>query len=105
MIWTEQTPLATLNLPANADPLIVAALDDQGTMTGAYAVEVTTRELPALGVRIVDYPTEPVETGRTEIALVDPENPTGPTAVVPILAWPEAGWKYTNNQWEEPKNE
>ena len=103
MIYTEQTLLATLELPPATVPKIVAALDADGHMTGAYAVDAGARELPALGVRVVDYPTEPVETGRTEIALVDPENPTGPTAVVPILAWPEAGWKYTNNKWEEPK--
>ena len=103
MIYTEQ-PTMRRNAPTpTPDPLIVAALDDHGVMTGAYAVDVATRELPDIGVRVVDYPLEPVDTGRTTTAPADPDDPDGPTVDVPVLAWPEAGWTWTETDgWKEP---
>ena len=103
MIYTEQ-PTMRRNAPTpTPDPLIVAALDDHGVMTGAYAVDVATRELPDIGVRVVDYPLQPVDTGRTITAPADPDDPDGPTVDVPVLAWPETGWTWTETDgWKEP---
>ena len=103
MVFTEQPTMRRSAPTANPDPLIVAALDDHGTMIGAYAVDAATRELPDTGVRVVDYPTEPVDTGRTTTAPADPDDPDGPTVEVPVLAWPESGWTYTDTDgWKEP---
>ena len=101
MVYTEQATMRRNVTVPNPDPLIVAALDPDGTMTGAYAVDVATRELPDIGVRVVDYPLQPVDTGRTVTAPADPADPDGPTVEVPVLAWPETGWTYTDG-WKEP---
>ena len=102
MVYTEQ-PTMRRNAPTpDPDPMIVAALDDHGTMTGAYAVDAA-RELPDPGVRVVDYPTAPVDTGRTVTAPADPDDPDGPTVEAPVLAWPVAGWTYTESDgWKDP---
>ena len=103
MVFTEQPTMRRNVTVPNPDPMIVAALDDHGTMTGAYAVDAATRELPALGVRVVDYPTAPVDTGRTVEVLDDPDDPDGPTHPVPVLEWPTAGWTYDGTRWTPPK--
>ena len=103
MVYTEQPTMRRNALTPNPDPLIVAALDDHGVMTGAYAVDVAAKDLPDIGVRVVDYPLDPVDTGRTTTTPVDPNDPDGPTVDVPVLAWPEAGWTYTDTDgWKEP---
>ena len=103
MVYTEQ-PTMRRNAPTpTPDPLIVAAIDDHGTMTGAYAVDAAARNLPHPGVRVIDYPLQPVDTGRTITAPADPDDPAGPTVEVPVLAWPEAGWTWTDTDgWKEP---
>ena len=104
LVFTEQPTMRRSGVPVpDPDPLIVAALDDHGVMTGAYAVDAATRELPDKGVRVIDYPTAPVDTGRTVTAPADPADPDGPTVEVPVLAWPVAGWNYTDTDgWKEP---
>ena len=104
LVFTDQATMRRRNAPTpNPDPVIVAALDDNGTMTGAYAVDAAARELPDKGVRVVDYPTAPVDTGRTVTAPADPDDPAGPTVEAPVLAWPVAGWTYTESDgWKEP---
>ena len=102
MVYTEQPTMRRKVPTPNPDPLIVAALDDHGTMTGAYAVDAAAKELPALGVRVVDYPLDPVDTGRTYTAPHDPDG-AGPTVEFPVMAWPEAGWIWTDTDgWKEP---
>ena len=106
MVYTEQPTMRRKAPTPNPDPLIVAALDDHGTMTGAYAVDVAAKDLPDTGVRVIDYPTAPVDTGRTITAPADPDDPDGPTVEVPVMAWPEAGWTYTDTDgWKEPHDQ
>ena len=103
MVYTEQPTMRRKAPTPNPDPLIVAALDPDGTMTGAYAVDVAARDLPDIGVRVVDYPLDPVDTGRTTTAPADPDDPDDPTVEVPVMAWPEAGWIWTDTDgWKEP---
>ena len=101
MIWTEQTLFTTLDLPADAVPRIVAGLDEAGVMLGEYAVN-ETMPVGTGCTEFVDYPDEPVDTGRTVLVPIDPEDPESLEMDVPIMLWPVQGWRYTNNKWEEP---
>ena len=91
MVWTEQTTRDTV--PAPIDPVIMAALDTDGVMVGAYAVDPVA-PVDTLGT-LVPLPDEPQPTGDT---FTDPE--TGDTR--PDLAWPEKGWTYNDGEWSPP---
>ena len=101
MIWTEQTLLTTLDLPADTVPRIVAGLDDTGVMLGEYAVN-ETMPVGTGCAEFVDYPDEPINTGRTVLVPINPEDPESLEMDAPIMLWPAQGWRYTNNKWEEP---
>ena len=105
MVYTEQTLLSTLDLLADTAPgsfnRIVAGLDETGVMLGDYAVN-DTMPVGAGCAEFVDYPLDPVDTGRTVLVPINPEDPESLEMDVPVMLWPVAGWKYTNNKWKEP---
>ena len=81
-----------------------AALDATGTVLMIVAADQADPQVPGLDHdRLVPFPDEPVDTGRTVTAPADPDDPDGPTVEVPVLAWPVAGWTYTDTDgWKEP---
>ena len=81
-----------------------AALDAAGTVLIIVEADQENPYVPGVEHdRLVPFPDEPVDTGRTVLVPIHPEDPESLEMDVPVLAWPEAGWKYINNEWEEPK--
>ena len=92
LIWTEQD-LTGVKVeaitPPTFDPVMFAWLDESETMTGVYAMHPDAGAEDVHADGFVIYPDAPVDTGRLEEG-------------VPVLMYPSAGWKYTNNKWEAP---
>ena len=81
-----------------------AALDAAGTVLIIVEADQENPYVPGVEHdRLVLFPDEPVDTGRTVLVPIHPEDPESLEVDMSVLAWPEAGWKYTNNTWEEPK--
>lgn len=73
----------------------VFALDSDGTVIGAYAVDPDNPQLPGVEhARLVDTPDSPQPTGRMVSVPQDMNSPEGPTKEIPELQWPSAGWSY-----------
>lgn len=104
MVFTEQA-YKSAHVPRPApDPTIVAAIDDHDQALGVYAVDPDAPDLPGMThARLVDYPTDPIDTGRIVTVPDDPNDPNSPTHDEPVLVWPAAGWTYTDTDgWKEP---
>ena len=105
IVFTEQAYKgARAPLTHLPDPHLVAALDADGMVLGLYSVVEDDPSLPGVPhAALVPFPADPQDTGRTVEVPADPDDPDGPTVEVPVLAWPEAGWIWTDTDgWKEP---
>ena len=104
LIFTQTPYPAPRARRAPVTPTPVAAIDEHDLMVGVYAVDADNPQTPGIPyTRLVPFPLEPVDTGRTYTAPADPDDPDGPTVEAPVLAWPEAGWTYTESDgWKDP---
>lgn len=86
------------------DIYMVAALDNNNVILGVYSVN-KNRELPGVEFNtLVDYPKDPVLTGRSIWLLSDLNNPESELIEIDEKAWPEIGWTYSNNEWQPPED-
>ena len=103
MIFSHSPASAQLSFRTHQATAMVA-LDSGGVALGVFSVDPDAPHLPGIDHdRLVDYPTDPIDTGRVTPAPMNADDPDGPTTDVPVLAWPAAGWTYTDTDgWKEP---
>lgn len=79
------------------DIFVVAAINKDNFVVGIYAVDPITKNLPDIDYEyLVDYPTQPVFYGEYY------ENENFEESPIPILGWPEPGWRHINENWLGP---
>lgn len=73
----------------------IVAIDSNNIVLGIYAVDANDIKLPGINYyKLIDFPDQPIGTGKFIEVPIDPENPNLGEHSVEILSWPEVGWKW-----------